>query len=273
MQEEPVGPEEPAMVEELMWVKRPAGANLFHSQKEPGSFTSGFLAPDSRILGQSTLRPPTDHEKVMSTSAPQSHIRYSADPRSREREEFKALLVEAGVVVTRELIRRATPVVLEWLSDDVIPSAKARVKAVKDWTGRRRATIAKEAATRTSAVSAPTAVQPPLAEVVHEAEVFDAHRRVIGRKEALERLRAARAAELFRDEQLRIVRESQVVDDDDLAELDDAGRTLAPVQLDTRGQLMLESTASPAEDIGAIQLSAILDADLGRREATPVQPA
>ncbi|MEU4215240.1 hypothetical protein [Actinoplanes sp. NPDC026623] len=275
MQEEPTRHDEPAMVEELMWVKRPAGANLFHSQKEPGSFTSGFRTPDSGNLGQSTLRPAAHQEEVNSTCAPQPNIRYTADPHSRAGEEFRALLAQAGVVITRELIRRATPVVLKWLGDEVIPSAKAKLKAVRDRTGRRRTTIAKAAATRESVASTgqETAAQPPPVDMVHEAVIFGTHRRVMGRMEALERLSAARAAELFRDEQLRIVRESRIVDDEDLPELDAAAMTRAQAPLEANGPLILESTASPVDFLMAIQLSDFQDTDRGPRDAVPRNPA
>ncbi|MFD6260457.1 hypothetical protein ACFWFK_04920 [Micromonospora chalcea] len=169
------------------------------------------------------------------------------------------------------MIELATPVVSRWFTHQVTPSVKARWKKGVEARKCGRRTIVAKAETR---AALETSVEPPSIDVGHEVgAVIDPQRPVMGREEALQRLRLARAAELVRDEQLRIVRESWIVDDEDLPELSAAAVTLPKERLGGGAvQLMLEATPSPAKEVRVIQLGDILDTDPWPRDAMSVRP-
>jgi len=295
MQEEPAlrdeagTQEEPEMVAEVMRVWRPAGQVFSRSQKVPGRYSPSTRVSGSRKLSEATLEPLAENEQVVAADAPQptvqSAARQAPDHRSRRREEVEDFFIDAAVHLGHRLIERGTPILMSLIVDRAIPAATSKVKhAFAARKARRQSTTApqnitaqenaaeSDTAAEPDNVAAPQTCLPPApVEVGHEVgAAIGAQMPVIGREEALHRIEMRRAALLFAAEQERILRQSVVVDDVDLLQLD--GAAVAQEQLGADAQLKLEAAPSPASDGRLVSLSDVLGTEPDPQEGSRVKP-
>lgn len=227
--------EEPEMVAEVMRVWRPSGQEFFRSQKVPGRYSPSTGVSGSRKLSEAVLEPLAENGQVVGADAPQpavqSAARHRPDHRSRRGEDVERFVIDAAVQLGHRLIERGTPILVSLIVDRAIPAATSKVKRVfAAKKARRQSTRVTQNITAREGAAGPDNVAAPQiclslapAKGGHEVGVvIGAQIPVIGREEALQRIEMRRAALLFAAEQERILRQSVVVDNEGLLQLDDA---------------------------------------------------
>lgn len=240
------------------------GQEPFDSRKKPGSYSPATRLPgSSRKAGEMTITLPTEEDLAERPREPPEHRQRVAAGRPLQRGDNGAVDALADALVL------AGMKTVDWVFETGGPKAWAWGKqTVADWKARR-ARAAVEAAA--SVELEPAAVQVEPADVTHLAgTAVEAEKPIMSWTEVQQRLRVADAAERLRDQQIKLVLGSRIVDDD-LTELGSAAVPSAQAQVGARDQPMLQATPSLADADLRVQLDGVRNRDSWQGDGIPVQ--
>lgn len=215
-------------IQDLMWVRRPAGTHLSDSRTSDGRSPLARDDETGELAGHATLHPAEDRHVY-------GHLLSEPEPKSSVLAELIATALLVGALKGAE---KLAPHARRLWEERTLPAIMAKWSRLTGSLKKVQAAPADELFAATESVSAGaalelTAVPASLREPMTSAE-------------ARERLAAALVARAFSDEQFRRLREARIEDPDGAkpAELDAA---LSPEQVEAAVVRMLESDPSLLE--------------------------
>ncbi|MEU2988733.1 hypothetical protein ABZ647_30530 [Micromonospora aurantiaca] len=211
-----------------------------------------------------TITLPTEEDLAERPGEPPEHRQRAAAQRPLQRGDNPAVDALADALVL------AATKAVDWVFETGGPKAWAwGNQTVADWKSRRARAAVEPAA---SVEVEPVAVQVEPADVTHVAgTAVEADKPIMSWTEVQQRLRVADAAEQLRDQQIKLVLGSRIVDDGDLTELGSAAAPSTQAQVGASDQLMLQATPSLAGADLRVQLDGIRKRDCWQGDGTPVQ--
>lgn len=232
------------MPRRVMVVEYEDGADLSRSHKRPGGY-SPLTRDRDRKLGQVILEDPDWDElrRMVGGPRPAGDIDRRAStagltPGGQLVVDVCSPLIYAGVDA---LGRRAE----RWCYERACPAIKSAL--VSTWNRLTELRKARRPGPDTEVVTLVDAASASSSTVVDAAPVEGNLR--MSRDEAQQRLRAARLARAFRDEQMRLVRIARIEDGDDSLGLQSAREQSASKEVEGHVKELLEAQPSPLDEV------------------------
>lgn len=200
--------DDPDMIEELMWVRRPQNTHLSQSHTDPGSYSPLTRSDDTNDLqGQATMRPADEDE--LDTSEP---IYFEDSPTQAQAEdplaELAAALLMLGAVYAA---LEASPHIVRWWETrgrEALRRVARRLKP-KNWIKGRADAGASPKRTETDS---DIVIGVPVVESAGASSAIEVYRSGMATAEARERFISALVAQAYAEERLRVLRSARIED-------------------------------------------------------------
>jgi len=188
-----------------MWVEHDDGSDLTKSQKRPGKSSPLTREAGTNKLGQVVL---SDIDEGDEEGQGHVYIVDAPPPRPLLTEEEKARI--AAALIERAI--RARPHVQRWLVERAVPAVRSAWGRWRSGERGRKEVRAGQTSPPVLAAAADEALEPDAA--------IQERRPEMSAEETRRRFLTALLHRLYSEEQLRMIRETQIEDDADLQELD-----------------------------------------------------
>ncbi|WP_125932879.1 hypothetical protein [Janibacter indicus] len=219
--------EDPDMIEELMWVRRPQNTHLSQSHTDPGSFSPLARSDETNDLqGQATMRP-ADKEDLDTSEPVFFDDSPAEDSAVNLRKELAAALLMLGALYAAQ---QASPHIVRWWETRGREALRRVARRLKPKKRTEGGADGGAPAGMTGTVSE-VVIGVPIVESAQASNAVEVYRTGMASEEARERFISALVAQAYADEQLRILRSARIEDGAPSA------RLAVPIDALTREQL------------------------------------